>query len=74
GVVLSVNDNGRGLQKPDAGHDGLGVRIMNYRAETLGGTLVFRRRRGGGTSVACTVPTAVKPSPEKKRHGPKKRG
>jgi PAS domain S-box-containing protein len=57
-ITLSVNDNGKGFRKPVPGHGGLGVRIMNYRAESLGGSLVFRARPRGGTSVVCTIPTA----------------
>jgi len=55
-LMLSVTDDGEGLKKPAAAHDGLGMRIMHYRAETLGGTLAFHKKRGGGTRVTCTIP------------------
>ena len=55
-LQLSVADDGKGWAKPDPQHDGLGVRIMHYRAETLGGALAFHKQRGGGTRVTCTIP------------------
>ena len=55
-LLLSVADDGNGWKKPDPAHDGLGVRIMRYRAETLGGALAFHKTPGGGTRVACTIP------------------
>ena len=55
-LLLTVADDGDGWKKPDPAHDGLGVRIMRYRAETLGGSLAFHKTPGGGTRVACTIP------------------
>ena len=55
-LLLSVADDGEGWKNPDPAHEGLGVRIMHYRAETLGGTLAFHQKPGGGTRVACTIP------------------
>ena len=53
-VVLTVDDNGTGLPPgPPTGH-GLGRRLMQYRARSIGATLAVRPRAGGGTSVQCT--------------------
>jgi PAS domain S-box-containing protein len=63
-IVLTVNDDGNGAKQPFSGNTGMGVRIMKYRAETLGGTLAFRTGRRGGTSVICTVPNAAEIAPK----------
>jgi len=61
-TVLSVKDQGKGNgrrsfdQDPD--HSGMGMRIMNYRADIIGGDLDIRRSQSGiGTTVVCTIPT-----------------
>jgi signal transduction histidine kinase len=54
--VLSVSDNGTGLPKLNPRRKGMGLRIMHYRADVLGGTLVFSTPENGGTTVTCAVP------------------
>jgi len=63
---LSVHDNGTGMKEPAGKHDGMGIRTMRYRAEAMGGSLEFRQRDGGGTSVICTIP--IPPEPETENH------
>jgi signal transduction histidine kinase len=56
-VVLRVQDDGAG-QGP-AAHTpvgGMGIRLMAYRAETLGGTLAIGQPAAGGTLVTCRIP------------------
>ena len=55
-IVLMVSNNGVPLTKAAPQRKGLGLRIMNHRAEMIGGTLVFQRPAAGGTEVVCTVP------------------
>jgi two-component system, LuxR family, sensor kinase FixL len=50
---LSVQDNGAGFKKAKAGHSGMGLRIMKYRADVIGGTLALLPVEGGGTAVTC---------------------
>ncbi len=57
-IVLGVSNNGVGFSRNGPARDGLGLRIMDYRAERIGGALVFRKRRRGQTEVVCTVPAA----------------
>ncbi len=52
-VVLSVEDNGRGLPENIADSAGLGLRIMNYRARAIGASLSVQSKSQGGTSVVC---------------------
>jgi signal transduction histidine kinase len=52
---LVVRDDGVGLL-PDAGREGMGLRIMRHRAELMGGSLSTGPAVGGGTVVTCTLP------------------
>jgi len=52
-VALGVRDNGRGLSKPLDECQGMGLRIMQYRAGLIGATLSIGRVEGVGTMVAC---------------------
>jgi signal transduction histidine kinase len=62
-LTLSVEDDGVGLAGP-AGErggvsrlavQGLGIRLMRYRAGLIGGTLAVGPAPGGGTRVSCTL-------------------
>ncbi len=59
---LQVDDNGRGFQRAPDGPQGLGLDIMRYRAQMLGGDLVIDSGDGGGASVRCSCPLATRPS------------
>ena len=50
---LLIADNGSGFMPPSPSHQGMGVNIMHYRAAKIGASLEIRRRRQGGTEVAC---------------------
>lgn len=52
-VVVEVSDRGTGL--PDALREGMGMRIMRYRAETAGADLGIERL-APGTRVVCRIP------------------
>lgn len=54
---LSVADNGSGMPRPGPRSKGMGLRIMSYRADVIGGSLVFSTSKNGGTIVTCTIPT-----------------
>jgi PAS domain S-box-containing protein len=51
---LQIDDNGCGFDVDRLKPGGSGITIMRYRADILGGTVVFNRRDGGGMSVQCT--------------------
>jgi signal transduction histidine kinase len=56
-LQLRVDDTGRGFtHAPPDGDTGLGLKIMRYRAEILGGDLVIETCANGGASVRCTCP------------------
>jgi signal transduction histidine kinase len=60
GLVLRVEDDGKGLPQPVPANGGMGLRIMSHRASAIGGTLRIRPRPAGGTIVECAVASAVK--------------
>ena len=52
-VRLRVRDDGIGISGRKS--DGLGLRIMMYRAVSVGATLVIEPASNGGTTVTCTL-------------------
>ena len=57
GIVLSITDNGSGFDPRIALSDGLGLKMMDYRARVLGGTLHFEAAEAGGTRMVAQIPT-----------------
>lgn len=53
-IFLAVKDNGCGIPDPPP-RNGAGLRIMQYRAGMIGGSVVVQRGEPGGTTVACSV-------------------
>lgn len=59
-TVLSVADDGCGIpEEVDQQSTGLGLRTMQYRAQTIGAALKVGRRRPRGTKVVCELPTPI---------------
>jgi PAS domain S-box-containing protein len=56
GMVLRVTDDGIGVPKEPELKRGLGVHIMNYRAQLTGGRLEIDSPKRGGTRVSCYLP------------------
>ncbi|MCA9266231.1 MAG: PAS domain S-box protein [Planctomycetales bacterium] len=54
-LTLEVRDNGLGIRNKRQSSQGMGLRIMQYRAGLIGGTVQIDARDGGGTRVRCTV-------------------
>jgi signal transduction histidine kinase len=55
GLCLRIQDDGTGIPE-GVGHNGIGLRIMQYRAAEIGGVLDIGPAPGGGTLVSCAVP------------------
>lgn len=54
---LTVDDNGRGFSQPDPeSPGGLGLKIMHYRTQMLGGDLMIDTGVRGGASIHCSFP------------------
>jgi signal transduction histidine kinase len=71
-MVLSVTDDGVGVQKGRNGPHGLGFHIMNYRAGVMGGQLKIESPKKGGTSVACYLPDGTIGSHKGKKRVPER--
>jgi PAS domain S-box-containing protein len=56
-VCVSVQDDGKGFdaEKRRKGK-GLGLHMMRYRANALGGELKIERRKTGGMDITCKIP------------------
>ena len=52
---LTVRDNGRGISAFTPRRHGMGLRVMQYRADLIHGSLSVHKHRSGGTEVACAV-------------------
>ncbi len=55
GLNLSIADDGVGITGQAAQSAGMGLRIMEYRAEQIGGQLHVGPAEGGGTIVTCSL-------------------
>ena len=66
-TALSILDDGTGLQTPSKS-EGMGLRIMRYRAEMIGSTLSVKNGSHKGVVVTCKLPACKTKST---RHKPK---
>ena len=51
--LLIVRDTGCGFSLAATNHDGMGLRILKYRARVIGATLSLQSQPGSGTTVSC---------------------
>ena len=60
-LVLSIRDDGSGLPHgaERRKEQGLGIRLMHYRARMIGGRCVIAAAAGGGTRIEVRVPLAA---------------
>jgi PAS domain S-box-containing protein len=58
-IILKIEDNGAGELK-NMKRPGMGLKTMNYRAQTIGGLLEIQHRRRGGIAVICSFPKPQK--------------
>jgi len=61
GFELCICDDGKGFRRR-AKHSGLGLHIMQYRADAMKGTLRIGPGANGGTRVECVVPKCLDPA------------
>jgi signal transduction histidine kinase len=55
-LQLAIKNDGLAFSPPTTAKDRMGLRIMNYRANTIGATLEIRPQEKCGTRVTCNVP------------------
>lgn len=53
---LTVTDDGEGISAIPANNAGMGLNIMRYRANMIGGSLNLGRSATGGTTLVCVFP------------------
>ena len=58
GATLEVRDDGKGLPSGAPERSGLGLRTMQYRADTIGAQLSIQPGQDGGTIVSCRLPAS----------------
>ncbi len=56
GIYLCVRDNGRGFPDATAAENGLGMRLMQYRARVLDGDLRTHSAQHQGVTITCRCP------------------
>jgi signal transduction histidine kinase len=54
--ILTIQDDGEGFPKDPAGQPGVGLSIMNYRADMIGGSLKVQPNEERGITVTCVFP------------------
>jgi PAS domain S-box-containing protein len=54
-LTLTIKDNGHGFTRQRTGGEGMGLRIMEYRADMIGAMLRVDSTIGKGTTVACRL-------------------
>jgi PAS domain S-box-containing protein len=55
-ATLLIQDDGIGISLPAGNIEGMGLRIMNYRASVIGGVLQIRTGAERGTTITCIFP------------------
>ncbi|MFY9733399.1 MAG: PAS domain S-box protein [Candidatus Acidiferrales bacterium] len=53
---LTVTDDGQGISEIPGNNAGMGLNIMRYRANMIGGSLSLGRSVAGGTRLVCVFP------------------
>jgi PAS domain S-box-containing protein len=56
---LTIQDDGSGIPEVFRAHQGMGLRIMGYRAKMIGGSVEIQRGPERGTVVTCLFPLRV---------------
>jgi PAS domain S-box-containing protein len=54
--TLTIQDDGEGFSEKQTGQPGVGLSIMNYRADMVGGSLKVQPNEGRGVTVTCMFP------------------
>lgn len=54
-LILEVNDDGKCQIPENTTRAGMGLRVMQFRAHAIGGSLAVERTSRGGTAVSCSI-------------------
>jgi len=55
-ILLTVTDDGVGIESMEQLHQGMGFHIMTYRANLIGASLKIKKGPAAGTVVCCSLP------------------
>ncbi len=58
-ITLSICDDGIGIQLTQGNRPGMGLRIMKYRTDLIGGRFQIVPGSRGGTQVICSLPARI---------------
>jgi signal transduction histidine kinase len=58
-LCLKVFDNGKGFPPGSKSYSGMGLHIMQFRANSIGGHLTIESQPNKGARIECTVPTKL---------------
>jgi len=56
GLCLTIRDQGKGFSWDGKAPAGMGLRIMGYRTDNLGGVLSVQSELNAGTEIKCIFP------------------
>jgi nitrate/nitrite-specific signal transduction histidine kinase len=56
---MQIVDDGAGIDPPAPSTNGMGLKIMKYRARMIGAEIQVTRREEGGTTVTCRYRPAI---------------
>jgi signal transduction histidine kinase len=72
-VLLGIRDDGIGFPQKPAKGQGMGLRVMEYRAHMVGASLAVQHEPNGGISVVCSLDATqgVRQSGRTKRKRPR---
>ena len=65
-AAIEVRDDGRGMKLNQHKGNGIGLRVMRYRSDLIGGELSIRAAPKRGVRVTCCFPCAVAARPDEK--------
>ena len=71
-LVMTIKNDGAPFAQP-ASKNRMGLRIMNYRASTIGATVDIKPLEKGGTTVTCTLPLKNSPKLPHRNSSPAKK-
>ncbi|MGH7973375.1 MAG: sensor histidine kinase, partial [Limisphaerales bacterium] len=66
-ILLTIQDDGVGFLRQRRNPEAMGLRIMQYRTDLIGGHFTVETGLGAGTTVICTVPLAALKRPTQRK-------
>jgi nitrate/nitrite-specific signal transduction histidine kinase len=66
---MQIDDDGSGINMTAPSMNGMGLRIMRYRARMIGAEIDIRHRQTGGTEVVCRYDPAKDQAIPRANHG-----